>query len=626
MSEDLARVPTSRAFAFTPDGWNVARLVDRHDALAVEVRRLGDGASAPVVHGPDPSLSPEAQLSLPAGDRVLIGISSDEGFRVLQARRTRRTRAGDTDRAWRAEPVAELEVDTARLLPRLAGADWDLLVSCADGVSTIWRIGGDPPGLRRLARIPGLLGGGAWLEPARELAVDLSEPGGRASGYAVDLAGGTYHRLFHVSDDSDDRIVLCDHRRGLLAVTSDWGGHRAAGVADLRGARRVRFFPDPPGEDRPLDVCGRVRDGRLVLRRQRGVRSELTLIDPADPRARVRLAIPDGLVGLPVVCAADRIRFPFTAPTVPTTCASYLLDTHRPGDRFLLDEPPDMGDVSGSDLVKPDVVSFPGPRGDIEALVYRPSPARRHDLVVVALHGGPVGQWSAAFTPELQLFAGLGVTVVAPNYHGSFGYGREFLRALEGGAGSVDVEDVVAVATAAGAGNGRVATVLYGHSYGAFLALVTAASRPWLCDGVVAVAPFVSLSHLASMCTPAVRRLVDLLSGPPEPVGEVDLLRRCADLRAKLLIAHGCEDDVVPIEQSYLLCERLRASGHRDGRTLWFLPLPNEGHAISGRTGVLRLYRQIELFLSEIANQTWVGGTSSRNGTAVPLRHPQERR
>src|SRR5207244_8332969 len=89
----------------------------------------------------------------------------------------------------------------------------------------------------------------------------------------------------------------------------------------------------------------------------------------------------------------------------------------------------------------PRVARSPGPHGAIETLVYEPPTGHRNPMIVVALHGGPAAQWSAAFTPELQLFAGLGAVVAAPNYHGSTGYGDEFVRALERAGGSIDLDE-----------------------------------------------------------------------------------------------------------------------------------------------------------------------------------------
>ena len=92
------------------------------------------------------------------------------------------------------------------------------------------------------------------------------------------------------------------------------------------------------------------------------------------------------------------------------------------------------------------------------------------------------------------------------------------------------------------------------------------------------------------------RRIADLLRDPHDD--RRDLLRRCGDMRAKVLVVHGSHDVVVPILESHALCRALRANGYRDGRDLWFLPLP-DGHVITARPAVMRLYDQIESFLSQ---------------------------
>src|SRR5207244_8781411 len=234
---------------------------------------------------------------------------------------------------------------------------------------------------------------------------------------------------------------------------------------------------------------------------------------------------------------------------------------------------------------------FRSPHGAIETLVYEPPTGHRNPMIVVALHGGPAALWSAAFTPELQLFAGLGAVLAAPNYHGSTGYGDEFVRALERAGGSIDLDDVLAVIAALRDEPGceGAALVLYGHSYGAFLALLVAATRPDLCDAVIAVAPFTSLSSVGSASTPAVRRITNLLRDPARIDGDLDLLRRCRNLRARVLIAHGTDDRAIPIAQSRALYERLRACGYRDGQDLWFLPLQGEDHATDSTAADPRL-------------------------------------
>src|SRR5205823_6454092 len=82
---------------------------------------------------------------------------------------------------------------------------------------------------------------GCFLEPGRSLAVNISEPGLSSSGFLVDIAAGSHHRRFHISDHSADVLVGCDPASGLLWVSTDYPGYRRVGVADLGGGGKVRF-------------------------------------------------------------------------------------------------------------------------------------------------------------------------------------------------------------------------------------------------------------------------------------------------------------------------------------------------------------------------------------------------
>ena len=138
-------------------------------------------------------------------------------------------------------------------------------------------------------------------------------------------------------------------------------------------------------------------------------------------------------------------------------------------------------------LVSARVASFPSGAGPMPALVYPSAPGdgplSGSGLAVVALHGGPIARYGAGLVPEFQLFARLGLPTVALNYPGSTGSGHEYIRSLFGHAGTIDVEAVASVVDGLTAEGRRV--VLYGESYGAFLALATAAVRP-SCAAVIA--------------------------------------------------------------------------------------------------------------------------------------------
>jgi dipeptidyl aminopeptidase/acylaminoacyl peptidase len=69
--------------------------------------------------------------------------------------------------------------------------------------------------------------------------------------------------------------------------------------------------------------------------------------------------------------------------------------------------------------------------------------SRKYPLVL-RIHGGPVGQYTDAFSFEHSYLASLGYVVVFTNPRGSNGYGEAFCRAIFADWGNKDTQDVVA--------------------------------------------------------------------------------------------------------------------------------------------------------------------------------------
>lgn len=98
---------------------------------------------------------------------------------------------------------------------------------------------------------------------------------------------------------------------------------------------------------------------------------------------------------------------------------------------------------------------FTDPQGrDVPAFVYLPTnpdfaaPDGEHPPFLVHVHGGPTGSSSPVLDLGFAYFTSRGFGVVAVNYGGSVGYGREFRERLREQWGVVDVQDCAAVATA----------------------------------------------------------------------------------------------------------------------------------------------------------------------------------
>jgi acetyl esterase/lipase len=90
----------------------------------------------------------------------------------------------------------------------------------------------------------------------------------------------------------------------------------------------------------------------------------------------------------------------------------------------------------------------------IPAYVYLPhnpefsGPPESPPPFVVHAHGGPTGKFAPTLNLDIALLTSRGIGVVAVNYGGSAGYGREFRELLNEQWGVVDVRDCATVATA----------------------------------------------------------------------------------------------------------------------------------------------------------------------------------
>jgi len=121
--------------------------------------------------------------------------------------------------------------------------------------------------------------------------------------------------------------------------------------------------------------------------------------------------------------------------------------------------------------------SFPGAHGDtVQSWQIRPpnfDPRRRYPLLLM-MHGGPENAWNNLFhfRWNAQLFAAAGYVVIAPNFHGSTGFGLEFMDAIKGDWGGAPYEDQMkAVDVALGwpyVDSTRLAAA--GASYGGYMA------------------------------------------------------------------------------------------------------------------------------------------------------------
>jgi pimeloyl-ACP methyl ester carboxylesterase len=591
----MAHLPDRRDFAFSAAVGRVAWIdeaaVEWVDDDAGELHQPPRTRTGRVLF-PEPLPVP-TQLEVVASDLMGLCRPTAAGLEVM---------ALDLDPArgtGSARTVADLATPQTCLLPRLPGDDTQLLAVVGfDDTTTLWRIGWRAGSMTEAGRLPAPINGGTWLdETGDRLAVNLEGETGHSSVYVVDFAIKSFSRLFEASPDSEDRIVLAEPATGRVVVTTDAFGYPAVGLAQPSAAPGVRFVPALPDGDEAGEPCALLPDGRtLVLRHQNGVESRLRLADTETLEVAAPLPLPLGEVGTPMIVDGRRLRFPFSAPDEPWRAASFDLEARL----FSFDALTPRADP-GHDLVTARVATFPSGAGPMPALVYPSAPGgplSGSGLAVVALHGGPIARYGADLAPEFQLFAQLGLPTVAVNYPGSTGSGHEYTRSLFGRAGAIDVEAVTSVVDGLAAEGQRV--ILYGESYGAFLALSVAALRP--CAGVIAFAPFASFESLSHSGSPEVRDLLNLLDQGNHLESGRNLLTACRTIRGKVLIVHGTADTRIPATESRALAQALSGSNGTGEHDVHFVEMEGQGHDLSGRPVLQQWYREIATFVASLPN------------------------
>lgn len=236
----------------------------------------------------------------------------------------------------------------------------------------------------------------------------------------------------------------------------------------------------------------------------------------------------------------------------------------------------------------------------IEAVLTLPraKPAGALPLVVLP-HGGPFARDAEGWDWWTQFLAERGYAVIQPNYRGSSGYGRDFARLGEGQWGlrmQDDLDDAVAHLAKEGIADPK-RVCMAGASYGGYAAM-RAAQR----DGALyrCAISYAGVSDLQAMQRYDSRFLGGRMRG--------DWLRRQApDYRAvsprfgaaavsiPLLIVHGKEDKRVPVKQSRMMADALRAAG----KPVDYLEQPLADHHFTRGEDRLEFLRAMGAFLDK---------------------------
>ena len=187
-------------------------------------------------------------------------------------------------------------------------------------------------------------------------------------------------------------------------------------------------------------------DGTIMAVANRPAGDELWMIPVQGTPERI--AVPDRDIDS-VVVAAGRVAYLATGPREPRSVVLLELGT---GERRVLRTAFALSVEPGL-LSEPEPITFATTGGEVaHALYYPPTnqdfegPSGERPPLLVMSHGGPTSSAGSGLDLGKQVFTSRGFGVVDVNYRGSSGYGRAYMRKLDGQWGIADVEDCIAAA------------------------------------------------------------------------------------------------------------------------------------------------------------------------------------
>jgi dipeptidyl aminopeptidase/acylaminoacyl peptidase len=259
--------------------------------------------------------------------------------------------------------------------------------------------------------------------------------------------------------------------------------------------------------------------------------------------------------------------------------------------------------VRSEDMVEPYLVHYPSRDGKwtISALLYVPFNMARNgqNAAIVYIHGGPTSQTMNSFNRFVQYATNQGYMVLAPNYRGSTGYGKEFQQANLFDMGGGDLQDVLAgVDWIKQTGHLDLKKIaVMGGSYGGYLSMMSVTKAPDVWAAGVPIVPFVNWfteienedpvlqqSDLATMGDVVKNKA---LYEERSPINFID------QIKAPLLLLAGGHDPRCPKSETQQVVDAIK----KRGGTVDYKVYENEGHGFARVENQIDAYKRVADFL-----------------------------
>lgn len=331
-----------------------------------------------------------------------------------------------------------------------------------------------------------------WSPDGTYLAVEEETRGSDSSITLVSLKDGEKNILKLDGVELNAKNPSWSPNGSDLAFSSDLAGFHDIGIYHIRTGE-VRWLTDGKSEETHPSWSP---DGKqIAFIHSVGSNANLNLITLGEKA--ISFSMNGGVFYLPQFSPDGKsIVITYENPRHPPDIWLFSLQ----GGKFsqLTDSMPET--LRDFKFVMPEEITYPGLDGEnVPALLYRPhknlKDIEKNRPAIVNIHGGPDWLYQMIWNPFMSYLASKGWAVLAPNYRGSTGYGRDWQVASRCKMGQVDTEDIIAGAEylIREKLSHPARIIVTGRSHGGYLTMMCLTKRPDLWAGGSAVVPFLNL-------------------------------------------------------------------------------------------------------------------------------------
>ena len=392
----------------------------------------------------------------------------------------------------------------------------------------------------------------------------------------LEFLGNTNQNLYVLDVNTGEKILATPHEGETIYLPGPWTdqgfylltneGREFTGLAFYSLADNKWSYVLTPEHDVEKVVLSRDRKLLVALVNEAGA-SQLHAVDLERNEELTLPRLPYGVVeNLDIHPSREKIALLLGTATEADNIFELDIST---GELKALEQSM-LGGIKKSDLLEPELISYPSFDQNIPAWLYRPKLREGRIPVVVSIHGGPEAQERPdyAYNGLYQYLLSRGIGVLAPNIRGSTGYGISYQKLIHRDWGGGELGDIRHAAeylrTLDWVDPAQVA--IFGGSFGGFATLSALTRLPeYWATGVDLVGPSNLVTFVESVppfWRPTMRDWVGDAEDDRDFLLERSPITYIDQLRAPLLVMQGANDPRVVQAESDQLVEGLRGRNH----------------------------------------------------------------